>query len=683
MTHDQRPTPGRSTQSINGNNKNKNGNGHANRNRNRNQTNRKNDTKESSTKTTMTMMMMMNNTAVFPMRPMLGLAITVVGLCLLSLVSPTSALETNEINVFVMTDVHSWMAGARRKDTDADYGDVVSFVERFRTMLKDDTVVEDTPSTPPPPPPSEVFFVMNGDSIHGTGLSSDPPRAVVSILEQIPFDAVTVGEHEIAKTETVQYLTQIGGYVDFMGERYLTSNVVLDATNEPMGSRYTILQRDNATLLAFGFLYDDVDPHSISSLVRVEKIQEVVKSTWFSDALTGETYDAVLVLAHMGLNDPSIPIIQKAIRSKAGANVPVQFLAGHTHERDAKSLGAAARVVEAGKFFDTLGFASFPKKKRGGMLATNAVSFHHTFIETTTTMLASLVGLDDPADLPTTKGKALSAFIARTRNHLGLDEIVGCAPRTFELDAPIRSDASLVGLYKKEIVPTMFTNDKKPKVVIQRTDTAMSYSLYRGNLTMDDVLSSVPRNESFWLLAENVPGKVIQELNRTMNAGGSPLNAFLLIGVIDDDVEFDMYTVESDKEALDEHLMDLIPDQSNAPSPINLTVEDLVLRFVRETWPECTRTWKEEDLEEELENWDWIHTQRHKIKIAIGVSIGVALSVFFVVVFRLVRDRNAAALVGGRRQHGQPQQQSSLRGIDFGFDEDADLMLQNEEAKLA
>lgn len=62
--------------------------------------------------------------------------------------------------MFVVTDVHSWVAGhGRHEADDADYGDVLSFYQ----LLKQQN------------PKRDIFFVMNGDFMDGTGLSTIPP----------------------------------------------------------------------------------------------------------------------------------------------------------------------------------------------------------------------------------------------------------------------------------------------------------------------------------------------------------------------------------------------------------------------------------------------------------------------------------------------------------------------------
>jgi 2',3'-cyclic-nucleotide 2'-phosphodiesterase (5'-nucleotidase family) len=106
-----------------------------------------------------------------------------------SLLLPNVTLPLGDINVVVVTDVHSWVAGhARHEPTlDADYGDVLSFYLMLQALVEDDGQAA----------PRDLFFVMNGDFVDGTGLSSVPPEFLTPILQRMPWDAVNMGNHEL------------------------------------------------------------------------------------------------------------------------------------------------------------------------------------------------------------------------------------------------------------------------------------------------------------------------------------------------------------------------------------------------------------------------------------------------------------------------------------------------------
>ena len=62
----------------------------------------------------------------------------------------------SDINVLIVTDTHSWVGGhgAHESKMNADYGDVLSFYERLRSICASQR--------------KDLFFVMNGDFMDGT-----------------------------------------------------------------------------------------------------------------------------------------------------------------------------------------------------------------------------------------------------------------------------------------------------------------------------------------------------------------------------------------------------------------------------------------------------------------------------------------------------------------------------------
>ena len=258
----------------------------------------------------------------------------------------------------VLTDVHSWVAGhlPHAPNNDADYGDVLSFYEHLQTRCRREE--------------KDLFFVMNGDFVDGTGLSTEPPEYLTPILKKMPWDAINIGNHELYKNSTIEYITRPDGFVDFWEGKYLSSNVLNEVGN-PIGERYRYLYApfSNKTILTFGFLYNF---RRNCLMTTVESVEIVVNSTWFNDVLEEANFDAILVLAHMGYNDPLVDVILARIRQVCGDDMPVQFITGHTHIRANRQLDYFSSSFEAGRFLDTVGLVSFPTKKECILLESNA-----------------------------------------------------------------------------------------------------------------------------------------------------------------------------------------------------------------------------------------------------------------------------------------------------------------------
>mmetsp|Transcript_13815 Transcript_13815/g.20980 ORF Transcript_13815/g.20980 Transcript_13815/m.20980 type:complete len:736 (+) Transcript_13815:3-2210(+) len=488
-----------------------------------------------------------------------------------------SHLKLGEINVMVLTDVHSWVAGhlPHEPKNDADYGDVLSFYEHLRDKCHREE--------------KDLFFVMNGDFIDGTGLTTHPPAHLIPILQQMPWDAVNIGNHELYQNSTIEFITRPNGFVDFWGGRYLTSNVLLNETDSPIGERYTFLKASfsNKTILTFGFLFNF---QRNCLMTKVEKVEEVVQSSWFENVLSRNEgdFDAILVLAHMGYSDPLLKVILYRIREICGEDMPVQFITGHTHIRANTQLDYYSSSFEAGRFLDTIGLVSFPTldsnstktNSTGTNFTTNVPSagpsislqpstipsvsrpptflpslsnepstspvptvlykpssypsispsptatsssqpsitintdFEHLFINTTVELMKNLVG---KSILRTPNGTKLSNFIRNTQKELGLFEILGCSPSTFVSSSGLDKSDSLWKLFIEQVVPTqLFSKYGGNNNIFIQGNGALRYNLFKGNITLNDLISASPFNDTLYLVGDAIKGEDI------INALGEP-----------------------------------------------------------------------------------------------------------------------------------------------------------------
>ena len=130
------------------------------------------------------------------------------------------------------------------------------------------------------------------------------------------------------------------------GPGYLTSNVVWSSTQQPVGSRYTVVEGKFGTkLLVFGFLYNMEDHCDAVSVLDVE---QTLASEWFIESLEAlenpylqagpmrlalctlccqahrTLCDGVVVLAHMDFRDALVDKIWAAVRQGMGPSKPIQ-----------------------------------------------------------------------------------------------------------------------------------------------------------------------------------------------------------------------------------------------------------------------------------------------------------------------------------------------------------------------
>ncbi|CAJ1946702.1 unnamed protein product [Cylindrotheca closterium] len=427
------------------------------------------------------------------------LLLTLVGAALNESSSASAALEGlpwGTVNLLVLTDVHSWIAGHERHESNmnVDYGDVLSFVQRLHKFV-DSQQEQDM----------DLYLVMNGDFMDGTGLSTRPPRYLTPLLKQMPFDVINLGNHELYDNATIDFI--LDEFIPDWNGHYLTSNTLYEPTRQTLGSQYCILRGRASTTLTFGFLFN-FQGHSKNTIV--ENVQDVVRQSWFQHVLVNEEYDTILVMAHMHVTDPLVQIILDAIREHT--NCSVAFVTGHTHLRRYEVLDENSVSFEAGRFLDTIGFMSWnPADAAIDSPLSPEEKFPHLFIDTSRDILTEILHATDNStnNLPTMEGIRLTDKIHTTQGDMGLLKTVGCSPHVYELATPINEKLSLWGLYIHQIIPERLLQTPG-KVYVEGTGS-LRYDLMNGKILIDDVISVCPFNQTILEVAVDVPATKLLE----------------------------------------------------------------------------------------------------------------------------------------------------------------------------
>ena len=403
--------------------------------------------------------------------------------------TPTVSLPLGDINVVVVTDVHSWVGGHGVHDSklNADYGDVLSFFQELKASAA--TLNKD------------VFFVMNGDIVDGTGLSTVPPHHLLPIIQQMPFSAVNIGNHELYHNQTMEYLRD-SGFIDHWDGHYLTSNTFWTETQDHIGHPYTYLygEHSNTKVLTFGFLYNF---EGNCKITKVHKVQETIQQQWFQSVLLQRDYDAILVLAHIDYVDPLITVLHHSIRDLVGDEMPIQFLNGHSHRRGSHVYDTTCHAFEAGRFLDTVGFVSFPTYASVRKSASPGDLFRQVYLDANKDRLAEAVGTHEK----TADGNSLTDFIHQQQHDMGLDRVLGCSNQTYRLMGRMNETDSLYRFFMEHVYPFGLGYNKS-KLYIEPTGT-LRYNLMQGYITLDDVIAVNPFEDPIFLAAPMVKGSDI------------------------------------------------------------------------------------------------------------------------------------------------------------------------------
>ena len=119
--------------------------------------------------------------------------------------------------------------------------------------------------------------------------------------------------------------------------------------------------------------------------------------------------------------------------------------------------------------------------------------------------------------LLTADGAALQAEIMRVAATLGLNDVLGCAPRTYRTYLPLSSAESLWRLWMQEVTTQAALGSNASRIVVQSTD-ALRYDLFSGPVTRNDTLTMCPADR-YWRVASNVNGDDLRVILSSLGAG--------------------------------------------------------------------------------------------------------------------------------------------------------------------
>eukprot|EP00438_Fugacium_kawagutii_P036532 Skav217623 [mRNA] locus=scaffold2172:625524:635804:+ [translate_table: standard] len=304
--------------------------------------------------------------------------------------------------------------------------------------------------------------------------------------------------------------------------------------------------RFGTKLLVFGFLYN-MEDHC--DAVEVLKVEDVVKSSWFLNAVDEHAAtDGIVILAHMDYRDALVDHLWQSLRDRVGSTKPIQIFAGHSHIRGYRPLGDHRKPgmlqsiggIQEGKCPSSqVGFLSFQHRADG-----SGLDFEHANITGNVKEMTGALHLDDL--LPAAEvakaleaAKAAAGTAARPQGvtmatalaveethgprHMSTfrDRTLGCSPEHYYLSQPLQEKNSLRlvagachgdpwwSFYMEQVIPaTLF--DSGHQLAIVGTG-ALSYDIYPGTFTLNDVYTTSPYGNFWFILQQSLAANLVRK----------------------------------------------------------------------------------------------------------------------------------------------------------------------------
>lgn len=183
----------------------------------------------------------------------------------------------------------------------------------------------------------KMILLDNGDILQGDPLvyyynfiDTVSPHIVAGILNDLGYDAETVGNHDIETGHKVY---------DRVSREYkfpvLAANAVDEKNGLPFFKPYTIVKRNGVKVLIFGLITNSVPnwlPVSLYKGIRFDNMVETAKK-WMP-AMQKENPDLIVGLFHSGMGNENSPASDENSTLAVAVNVPGfdVIFCGHDHE---------------------------------------------------------------------------------------------------------------------------------------------------------------------------------------------------------------------------------------------------------------------------------------------------------------------------------------------------------------
>ncbi|GAA5876516.1 hypothetical protein JCM16303_003565 [Sporobolomyces ruberrimus] len=426
---------------------------------------------------------------------------------------PYRELPWGEVNVISTTDTHGWLLGHQRNEPNfsGDWGDLYSFVVRLKAEARRRGV--------------DLLLVDSGDRVDGNGLVDAEPSAhpkgytALSLFAEMPYDLVTTGNHELYRYPVAKYAREV--LSEKFGEKWVVSNVNVTLENGKthekedvlLGNRLRKFETEmGRKVTAFGPLFD-FKAHAPG--ITVQKPSEMIKEEWFRKAIRDRP-DFFLFAGHMSVRiepDSEWRAIIAAIRA-VHPTTPVLIFGGHHHIRDCVQEDKYSMSLAAGRYMETIGFASLS----GFNDTSKRPRFARRYIDQNRNSYAYHAGTQD---FDTDKGREITSKLAETAIRFNLTEKYGEAPQDYFLHRyPATSKHSILNLLTTEILPTLIRRDDRPLEPYTVLNTgSVRFDLFKGPFTRNDQWILLPFPNNF-LYIPLVPLRLASKLIPYLNLVG-------------------------------------------------------------------------------------------------------------------------------------------------------------------
>ncbi|CAL6113753.1 5'_nucleotidase family protein [Hexamita inflata] len=417
-------------------------------------------------------------------------------------------LNLPELHIIQVSDIHGGIYGHKDHPELGDIGTLLSYYQRVQQNISSN-------------PDASMLLIGTGDDCEGTGLSgltNIQCSEIYNFLSYLPFDLMTVGNHDLSEPEAMEHLFEFQH--QFKKKPFVTTNTFYNQTNELFSQPFKYQVMPNGIrVFMIGLMFSPTQNDYQNTYTK--HIEETLRSKWFRGILDEYAVksDIFLLNMHIGTMEPESHTTYKTIRAlfdEFNYKIPVHVLGAHNHLVFHIICPPINGVVdknciatECGQMLKNLQHVVWTLAPQNvttpvginftGSTAVSVVPFEFDKMIVAPTQagegLAARFNIS-PDQFDTPDALELRKLVQAKIDQMNLYQVIGHSKFSYVYAKGMYFNDSFQRLWNQALMPALVYNPELQKKCYQfpitRVDNTFRRDLVQGNITLDDAMRTVP-----------------------------------------------------------------------------------------------------------------------------------------------------------------------------------------------
>ncbi|CAL6105033.1 5'_nucleotidase family protein [Hexamita inflata] len=413
-----------------------------------------------------------------------------------------------ELHIIHVSDIHGGIYGHKDQPELGDIGTLLSYYQRVQQNISSN-------------PEAAMLLIGTGDDCEGTalsGLSEIKCSEIYKFLTKLPFDMMTVGNHDLSQPASMEFLHDFQH--NFQKKPFVTTNTYYNKTGALFSQPFKYQVMSNGIrVFMISLMFSPTQNDYQNTFTK--NIEQTLRSSWFREILNEYAVksDIFLLNMHIGTIEPESHSTYKTIRAlfdEFNYKIPVHVMCAHNHfvfhvvcppingvvDENCISTESGSMLQNIQHVIWTLAPQNVTTQAGTSFIGSTAVSVvPFEFDKMIVAQTQAGEGLAARFNIPADKFDTPDAVELRKQVHdkiqeMNLNQVIGFSKFTYVYAKGMHFNDSAQRLWTNALMPALVINKTLQKKCYQfpitRVDSTFRYNIPQGNITLDDAVRIMP-----------------------------------------------------------------------------------------------------------------------------------------------------------------------------------------------